>query len=108
MYDHERSLVQEYAGRPFALVGVNTDEDPDEIREVAREKNLIWRSFRDPGGQRISREYRIEFFPTIMLIDHKGVIRSINPNDIDLEISKLVKEAEQTVSSDTGAEAASE
>lgn len=108
MYDHERSLVQEYAGRPFALVGVNTDESLDEIRSVVREKNLIWRSFQDPGGERISRQYRIEFFPTIILIDHNGVIRSINPNDIDLEISKLVEEAEQTVSTDDGAEAASE
>ncbi len=106
MYDHERSLVQEYAGRPFALVGVNTDEDIDEIRNVVKEKNLIWRSFQDPRGQRISRQYNIEFFPTVMLIDHRGVIRSINPNDIDLEIAKLVEEAEQVAlaGADSGAE----
>ena len=61
---------------------------------MVKEKNLIWRSFFDPGGKKISRDYQIEFFPTIMLIDHKGVIRSINPQDLDAEIEDLLAEVD--------------
>ncbi|HEV3006331.1 MAG TPA: TlpA disulfide reductase family protein [Pirellulales bacterium] len=31
MFPHERSLVQRFAGRPFALVGVNGDEPDAEL-----------------------------------------------------------------------------
>lgn len=94
MYDHERSLVQDLADKPFALVGVNTDEDLEEIRQVVKEKNLIWRSFFDPGGEKISNDYEIDFFPTIMLIDHQGIIRSINPTDLEAEIEDLLAEVD--------------
>ena len=78
MYDHERSLVKRLANRPFALVGVNIDTDLKEIQNIVREKNLIWRSFWD-GDYQITKSYGISGFPTIMLIDQNGVIRSIDP-----------------------------
>ena len=37
MYDHERSLVKKYSGRPFVLLGVNTDEQPDFAREAVHQ-----------------------------------------------------------------------
>ncbi len=93
MYDHERSLVTELSGKPFALVGVNTDDDLDTIRKVVAEKNLIWRSFYDGQGA-ISQSYGINAFPTVILIDDLGVIRSINPRDLDYSINELIEEAE--------------
>ena len=30
MYPHERSLVKRLAGKPFAIVGVNSDDDREE------------------------------------------------------------------------------
>jgi hypothetical protein len=92
MYDHERSLVTELAGKPFALIGVNTDDDLETIRKVVKEKNLNWRSFYDGGDGSISRQYKIQAFPTVMLLDHKGVIREINPGDLDSSIDKLLAE----------------
>ncbi len=94
MYDHERSLVQKLANEPFALIGVNTDQDLEMIKNVVREKNLIWRSFWD-GNQKISQSYGIRAFPTIMLIDHNGIIREINPGrgeDLDAAIEELLSQ----------------
>ena len=95
MYDHERSLVSELSGKPFALVGVNTDDDLETIRKVVAEKNLTWRSFYDDGHS-ISRSYGISAFPTIILIDDKGVIQSINPRDLDHSINELIEKAEKS------------
>ncbi len=95
MYDHERSLVAEMSGKPFALVGVNTDSDLDTIRQVVADKNLTWRSFYDGSGE-ISKSYGINAFPTIILIDEKGVIQEINPRDLDHSIEQLVGQAENS------------
>ncbi len=33
MYPHERSLVEKLEGKPFALIGINSDLDRDKIKE---------------------------------------------------------------------------
>jgi len=33
MYPHERSLVKKLEGKPFALIGINSDTDRDKIKE---------------------------------------------------------------------------
>ena len=46
MYDEERSLVSEMekAGKPFALIGVNVNDELGHIQNVVKEKDLNWRS----------------------------------------------------------------
>lgn len=88
------------AGRPFVLLGVNTDEDRAQIKRVIQEKGLNWRSWWDgPEGTDgpICRQWSIRSFPTIYLIDHKGVIRGRpqQPQKLDEAIEKLVEEAER-------------
>src|SRR5437764_4580262 len=41
MLPHERELVQRYASRPFAIVGVNGDGD-EGIRKASEEKLTTW------------------------------------------------------------------
>ena len=49
MYPHERSLVKEMEGRPFALLGVNSDEDLDALKVRMAEENITWHSWRNGG-----------------------------------------------------------
>jgi hypothetical protein len=74
MFPQERRLVQANAERPFAIVGVNCDED-DVLREVEESKQVVWRSWSDGRQGPISQQWRINAFPSIYLIDHLGVIR---------------------------------
>lgn len=76
MYPHERSLVKQLADKPFALVGVNSDSDLEEIRQIVQRKNLAWRSFQnDSSTGTISDKWGIQGWPTIFIIDAEGVIR---------------------------------
>ena len=95
MFPHERSLVQEMQGRPFVLLGVNNDDELDTVKASVKKNKINWRSFYDGSGGPIVRAFNIRAFPTIMLIDHNGVIKfdSIRQN-LDEEIEKLVSEAE--------------
>ena len=100
MYPHERSLVEKLANKPFALVGVNSDSDREKTLQVVAEKQLNWRSFWNGGSTNgpISTAWCISGWPTVYLIDHKGVIRwksvGVKQEVLDAELEKLLKEAE--------------
>lgn len=95
MIPHERSLVEKWKDKPFALVGVNSDgtdtaEGLAKYREQAQQLGVTWRSFRDEGSTpRISDRWRVQGWPTIYLIDHAGVIRHKNVYD-DGELERLL------------------
>jgi hypothetical protein len=101
MYPHERSLVERLADEPFAIVGVNSDSDLDELQDVLKKENITWRSFwngPDGTGGPISTRWNVSGWPTLFLIDHQGVIRHKwlgSPGDevMDKAIEELVAKA---------------
>jgi hypothetical protein len=103
MYPHERSLVKNLADKPFALVGINSDADLEKLKPVLEKEKITWRSFTNgPAGTGgpISKAWHVQGWPTLFLIDHKGVIRHKylgSPGDkaLDQAIEKLVAEAEK-------------
>jgi thiol-disulfide isomerase/thioredoxin len=76
-YDFQRGLVERLRDRPFALLGINCDEDREVVKRVVQRQRLNWRSWFDGGGagRRIQQRWQIEAFPTVYVLDHKGVIR---------------------------------
>lgn len=97
MYGHERSLVNSMKGRPFALLGVNTDKSLQVAKTAVKKNELNWRSWFDGKGGDIVRQFKIRSFPTILVLDHNGVIRFKNVRGpaLDAAIELLVSEAEQ-------------
>lgn len=96
MFPEERSLVQEMQGRPFVLLGVNAGDDLKVAQNSVKKNKLNWRSFFDGDSGRITGLFQIRAFPTVMLIDHQGVIAYPNLRGKKLipEIKRLVKAAE--------------
>ena len=100
MYPHERSLVKQLADKPFALIGVNSDSDLDEIREVVKEKNLTWRSFQNEQEESsISDDWGIQGWPTIFVLDEHGKIRytNVRGDRMDRAIETLLAEMGEDV-----------
>jgi hypothetical protein len=99
MYPHERSLVKKLEGKPSALLGINSDDKRDEVMEIIARNGLTWRSWWDGGATDgpIQTAYNIAKWPTIFVLDHKGVIRYIDVRDKALEeaIDKLLAELER-------------
>lgn len=105
MLPHERSLVKRMSDKPFALIGINGD-DSDEDEELAKknkEKEVTWRSFKNKQSddeKSIAEQWKVQGWPTLYLIDHKGIIRHKwlgSPGDevLDREIDALVELAEK-------------
>jgi len=102
MFPHERSLVKKLEGKPFVLIGVNSDQIPaDQLKKKNEDAQITWRSFKNDRGPRgaISEAFAVSAWPTIYVIDAKGTIRHKwvgSPGDqvLDSAIDGLVKEAE--------------
>ncbi len=98
MYGHERSLVEKMQGRPFVLLGVNSDKEKSRARTAVKENNLNWRSWWNDGRRgKISSSFKIRGWPTIFLIDHNGVIQAKNLRGrrLDEALEQLVTRAEE-------------
>jgi hypothetical protein len=109
MYPHERTLVKKLADKPFALIGVNSDEDLDAIRKIVKEKDITWRSFwngKEGTGGPISEAWNVKGWPTIYVMDHEGKIRykNVRGKDLDEAITTLLAEMDVEVDLSEGHE----
>ena len=99
MFPHERSLVKRLKDKPFALIGVNSDRDKEQLKARMQEENITWRSFWcGPDGTqgRIPSQWNVRGWPTIYVIDHKGVIRfkNVRGQRMDAAVDQLLEEME--------------
>jgi len=100
MYPHERSLVKRLQGKPFALVGVNSDPDKAALQKRLQEENITWPSFwnglKGTGGP-ISAKWNVSGWPTIYVLDQKGVIRfkGVRGEKMDEAVDQLLAEMEK-------------
>ncbi len=70
-----RRLLEKMEGKPFVLLGIHADDDTEKAKAAAEEYEMNWPSFEDARQGPISKTYNINSWPTIYVLDHKGVIR---------------------------------
>ena len=81
MIPHETQMVARSDPNKFVLVGVNSDPIRNEqmrsmFRQRARQSKVNWRSWSDGQGGPIARQFMVEGWPTLFVIDANGVIRA--------------------------------
>ncbi len=95
MYPYERSLVKRLEDKPFALLGINSDRNKDELKKVMEKEHIIWRSWWDGGrtGGPIASTWNVHGWPTVYVLDQKGVIRYKNVRGpaMDKAVDALLK-----------------
>ena len=99
MLPHEKALVERLANEPFALLGVNSDGEADEVLPRLQEEGIQWRNAIDvnPAGPWATK-WNVQGFPTLYLVDAEGTIREKwlgSPGDavLDEKIDALLAEA---------------
>ncbi len=93
----KQQLVERYADKPFALVEVNSDEDRETVKRIMRKEKLTWRCWFDGGREGpIARRWGVHRWPTIFVLDGKGVIRykDLRGPMLDRVVDRLLKESE--------------
>jgi thiol-disulfide isomerase/thioredoxin len=75
MFEHEKTLVANYASRPFVLLGVNADASPFELKRTQQRAGLTWRSWWDGPGGEICTVWGVDCLPAFFLLDADGVVQ---------------------------------
>jgi len=91
-----KELVKLYEGRPLKVIGISADFNRQTLQMFLDRNNLPWPNIFDGQGGAIQSAYRIAHYPTIIVIDHEGVIRhrDIDPMDLRAILAKMVPLAE--------------
>jgi thiol-disulfide isomerase/thioredoxin len=97
---HERDLVERLKGQPFALLGVDCEENKDTARGVMARERMTWPNWFDGavGTGPIAKRYHIRGYPSVFILDARGVIRDRVARDLDAAVDKLLAEMKQPTS----------
>lgn len=69
-----RDLNKKYAGKPFQLVGISSDDDEDVWRTFVQAQSMDWAEYIDTS-ENVLEAFKIESFPTYVVLDKDGVVR---------------------------------
>jgi hypothetical protein len=88
-----------FRGRPFALIGVNGDEEKPAAARAVEQNRITWRSFWNGPDHRASpilSAYNVRGWPTVYIIDPRGVIaaRELADEQLDKLVESHVAAAE--------------
>lgn len=94
MYPQERALAAAHKDRPFALLSVNTDEDVATLRKAIADAEITWPCWWDGGQGPIVTRWGINRFPSIFVLDRRGVIRfkDLRGDALDQAVARLLDE----------------
>jgi thiol-disulfide isomerase/thioredoxin len=91
-----QQVAEHFAGKPVAVLGMNTDRDVADARFVADAMALSYPTLKAQG---IPEKYGIHGFPTLVIIDRHGVVRAWHVgysatlrDRVVAEVEKLLRE----------------
>jgi hypothetical protein len=89
--------VKRLEGKPFALIGINSDPDREELRAESKAQEIPWHIVWDGiGGGPIVTAWNIRSRPKTYVLDHRGVIRykDVFDEELDKAVDALLGEVE--------------
>ena len=100
-YPYHRLLMELYKDRPFAMLGVNSDQDPETAKQSKAERGIEYRMWWDGDGTKrtegpIATAWGVAGWPTVYVLDRRGTIRFVNLRQEDLlkGVKQLMNEPE--------------
>ncbi len=72
-----KQLVEDFKGRNVTILGINSDEDASDARFVIEKAQLNYLTLKNEQ-MRISRAHNVTAYPSVIVIDTKGVIRRVH------------------------------
>ena len=95
---HLQELVKLHQDSPFALIGVNTGDDPETFRKGVEKHGVSWISAYQGEESPIADLYKVSGYPTYFLIDAKGIIVASGHSSsaMDAKIKQLLSDMKKS------------
>jgi thiol-disulfide isomerase/thioredoxin len=97
MIPHTTKLVERMKGKPFVFVSISGDDDKETVENFIKKNPMPWTHwFNGPDGG-VVEDWNVKYFPTIFVLDTKGVIRykDLREKELDDAVEILVRETEK-------------
>jgi thiol-disulfide isomerase/thioredoxin len=94
MIPHEREMVEKFKTKPFALISVSADVQKKELEDFIAKEPMPWTHWWEGPDASLIKQWNVRYFPTIYVIDAKGVIRhkGIRGEELEKAVEKLLSE----------------
>lgn len=92
---HMKSAYDKLHPKGFEIVGINSDDEREQMQRVLDTAKLTWPQFFDGQGQtnRFAVEFGVITLPTMWLVDKQGVLRDLNARmNLEEKVEKLLSE----------------
>jgi thiol-disulfide isomerase/thioredoxin len=87
-----KELHKQYSNHGLIVIGVHTAQSSEKIPEFISRDDIKYTIAVDEHGLN-AKSFNVFFYPTVVLIDRKGVIKAVNPSETELkELLKLLLE----------------
>lgn len=95
MIPHETKMVERFKDKPFVLLSANVDQDKETLTQFLGGTPMPWDHWWVGPDSEFTKTLNIGAYPTIIVLDAKGVIRYKNLRDEKLEkaVQTLLDEA---------------
>ena len=81
----EKALVERLKDKPFALIGINSDGEAAKVQGILKEHGISWRQAIDvTTSGPWATKWNIRGWPTLYVLDSKGVIRSVGHGEEEM------------------------
>lgn len=94
MLPHEREMVKRLKDKPFVLLGINSDKSRSALKKTIEKEKITWPNIFDGMPGPIAKRWNVQGWPTIYVLDAKGVIRAKDLRDeqLEAEVMRLLGE----------------
>ncbi len=92
---HMKSAYDKLHPKGFEIIGINSDDEREQMQRVLDTTKLTWPQFFNGQGQtnRFVVEFGVITFPTMWLVDKQGVLRDLNARmNLEEKVEKLLSE----------------
>jgi thiol-disulfide isomerase/thioredoxin len=88
-----KKLQARFAKKPFALLGVNSDKDPETLRRFLARSQIGWTNILDGGTEGpVHKAWGVDAWPSSFLVDASGVIRGqgLSFDELEKKIAEML------------------
>jgi len=90
-----KTLYDKYKDKGFTVIGISADRERADLEGFIKERKMEWPQIfeGEPTSGTIMYQYGVMKFPTIVLIDKKGVIRAVDVvgDELDKDVAALLE-----------------
>ena len=96
MIPHERAMVERLKDKPFVLVSISADEEKETLTKFLAKEKMPWTHWWNGHEGGILEDWDVQGYPTIYVLDAKGVIRykDLRGEKLEEAVIELFKELE--------------